>query len=398
MATLDAVTVAQLARKLGLVTAEQINEGWQELGQRGGAAEPFLRVLEKKGYLTPYQSARLAKGEQDGYFIGGYRLLYRISSGSFGRVYRAEDTKTGVVVAIKVLKRKWSEDRHTVDLFVREGTVGMSMHHANLVEILKVDKDEATGQHYIVMEFVEGGNLRDFLAIRKKLEPAEALRILEDSTSALAYAYSRGVSHRDMKLTNILISSQGHAKVVDFGLAGGSYQAADKNDPLQVERTVDYAGLEEATGVQPGDIRSDIFFLGCVFFELLTGRPPLEMTRDARSRMRKDRFTSVKPIHKDEVNGPPALFRLIETMMSIDAQQRYQTPAQLLEAIKGVRREIDGKGNSQPATSHTIFIVEKDERLKDAMRDKFKELASRCSLPPTLAAPWTASSSSASTR
>ena len=115
---------------------------------------------------------RLAKGDQDGYFIGGYRLLYKISSGSFGRVYRADDPKSGVVVAIKVLRNKWSDDKHSVELFEREGKMGMSMHHPNLVEILKVDKDEQSGQYYIVMEFVEGGNLRDFLGIRKKWRPA----------------------------------------------------------------------------------------------------------------------------------------------------------------------------------------------------------------------------------
>src|SRR5262249_55039535 len=159
------------------------------------------------------------KGDQDGYVLGGYRLLYKIASGSFGRVFRAADPLTGRIVAIKILRKRWSEDPHNIELFEREGRVGLSLRHLNIVEILAVSRDGATGQYYIVMEFVEGGNLRDFLSIRKKLEPGEAVRLIEEAVAGLSYAYSKGLTHRDIKLTNILISTQGEAKLVDFGLA-----------------------------------------------------------------------------------------------------------------------------------------------------------------------------------
>src|SRR5262249_15370890 len=156
--------------------------------------EPLLRMLERKRYLTSYQSSKLLKGDVDGYFLGGYRILYKIASGTFGRVFRAEDTQTGRVVAIKVLRRRWTDNPHHVELFEREGRVGLSLQHPNIVEILTVNRDPATGQYYIVMDFVEGGNLRDILAMRenKKLEPAEALRYIEDAASGLAHAYSKG--------------------------------------------------------------------------------------------------------------------------------------------------------------------------------------------------------------
>src|SRR5262249_4510558 len=151
-----------------------------------------------------------------------------------------------------------------VELFEREGKVGMTLHHPNLVEILAVSRDPITQQYYLVMEFVEGGNLREILTIRKKLEPAEALKIIDDAAAGLAYAYSRGITHRDMKLTNVLISSTGTAKVVDFGLAGMygrmRLDLGKGKDDGQVDRTVDYAGLEKATGVSHGDTRSDIYF------------------------------------------------------------------------------------------------------------------------------------------
>lgn len=373
MANLDAVALADKALRLGLVKLEQLQEGWEEVGHRGGEAEPLVQILERKGYLTPWQSQKLLKDDPDGYFLGGYRILYKIASGSFGRVYRADDPNTGNIVAIKVLRRKWSEDQHNIDLFEREGKVGMALKHPNIVEILAVNRDLVSHQYYIVMEFVEGGNLRDILAIRKRLEPAEALRFLEDAASGLAYAFAHGISHRDMKLTNILISSHGgQAKLVDFGLAGVYGKAQITEGNIQ-DRTVDYAGLEKATGVQSGDIRSDIFFLGCVAYEILTGRPPLEMSRDPRARMSRDRFMNIEPLTREEVNGPASVIRLVDTMMTLNPLQRHQTPSQLLEAIREVRREVEGKPSARSSGGCTLFVAEKDEKLQDIMRDKFKE-------------------------
>ena len=169
MDNLDATALGDLAVRVGLLTSAQVQEAWDEIGKRGGEPEPWLRVLQRKGYLTPLQSAKLLKQEKDGYFLGGYRLLYKIASGSFGRVYRADDSQAGRIVAIKVLRRKWSEDKHNIELFEREGRVGLTLRHPNIVEILAVNRDPVTKQYFIVMEFVEGGTLKDFLTIRKKL-------------------------------------------------------------------------------------------------------------------------------------------------------------------------------------------------------------------------------------
>jgi serine/threonine protein kinase len=380
MANLDAAVLGEKAVRLGLISLDQLNEAWDELGAPGGEAESLVRVLERKGHLTPWQSQKLLKDDPDGYFLGGYRILYKIASGSFGRVYRADDPRTGTIVAVKVLRRKWSDDPHSVDLFEREGKLGMSLRHPNVVEILAVNRDTATKQYFIVMEFVEGGNLREIMNIRKKLEPLEALKLLEDAAAGMAYAFSRGVSHRDMKLTNILISSTGTAKLVDFGLAGlfGKQQQQHEKDKGDVDRTVDYAGLEKASGAAPGDIRSDIFFLGCVAYEILTAHPPITMSRDPRARMSNERFKDIPPLKPEDVTGPPGLFRLVNTMLAVNPNQRYQTPAQLLEAVKEVRREMEGKasGKSGPVT-RTVFIVEKDERLQDILREKLKEAGLR---------------------
>src|SRR5260370_22477867 len=373
----DAAILAKLTLQTGLLTEAQLDEARNELGQIGGDPEPFLRFLERKGYLTPWQSSRLLKGDTDGFFLGGYRILYKVASGSFGRVFRAEDPRTGRVIALKVLRRRWREDQQRIDLFEREGKVGLSLRHPGIVEILNVNHDLATGQYFMVMECVEGGNLRDILAIRKKLEPLEALRLVEDAAAGLAHAHARGVSHRDIKLTNILISTQGNAKLVDFGLA--KYFQLSNSDEDRVERTVDYAGLEKTTNVKAGDLRSDIYFLGCVFYEMLTGRPPLDPTRNKLARMARHRFDNVIPISRGEGMAPASPFSLLDFLMDLNPQHRFQTASQLVEAIRSVRREIEGKNNPKAAntTTGSVFVAESDERLQDKIREGFKELGYR---------------------
>jgi tRNA A-37 threonylcarbamoyl transferase component Bud32/CheY-like chemotaxis protein len=376
MAEMDVNAFTQQILKLGLVTEAQLAEVRDEIGDMPDLAA-LISILERKSYLTPWQRGKILKGDFDGFFLGGYRLLYKIASGSFGRVFRADDPLAGRVVAVKVLRRRWSEDQQRIDLFLREGKVGLSLKHPNIVEVLAISRDSSSGQYYLIMEFVEGGNLREILQIRKKLTVAESLRILEDSASGLSYAYARGMTHRDIKLTNMLISSQGEAKLVDFGLA--QFFASFAKEEEKVDRTVDYAGLERATGVKTGDVRSDIYFLGCVLYECLTGRSPIVMSRDKHARMRKERFEQVPPILPDEVQGPPSLFALLETMMSLDPQHRYQTPSQLVDAVKAVRREVENKSGKDGARppSRAVFVAERDESLQDRLRDGLKEAGYR---------------------
>lgn len=378
MDNLDLDTFVQTVLKLGLVSPAQMAEAREEAQAETGKGidlATLLRVLERKRILYPWQTGKVLKKDLDGFFLGGYRLLYKISSGSFGRVFRADDPRSGRVVAVKVLRRRWSEDKNRIELFMREGRVGLTLKHQNIVEVLAVGQDTGSSQYYLVMEFVEGGNLREILQIRKTLNVAESLRVIEDAASGLAYAYTRGVTHRDIKLTNLLISSTGEAKLVDFGLA---QIFANVREEEKIDRTVDYAGLERATGVKTGDVRSDIYFLGAVLYECLTGRPPLTTTRDRHARMRKERFEEVKPIGHDEIEAPPSVFALVETMMSLQPARRYQTPSQLLDAIRAARRDVGGvKHDNKAKNARSMFIVERDERLQDALRDKFKEMGFR---------------------
>jgi len=360
------------------MTESQIAEVKEDLGEEPDL-DILLRHLERGRFLTGWQIERLRKGETDGFSLGGYRILYKISSGSFGRVYRAENPHTGRIVAIKVLRRRHSDDKARIDLFMREGKMGLKLKHPNIVEVLGVDQDATTGQYYIIMEFVEGDNLRELIKIRGVFKTGEALKLMEDMARGLQFAVAQGYTHRDIKLTNILVSADGVAKLVDFGLAKYFDASTGKDDGDKVERTVDYAGLEKATNVKSGDVRSDIFFLGCVFYEMLTGKTPIEMTKDRRARMYKQRFENVLSLNRNDVEAPASTIGLCNMMLSLNPETRFQTPTQLLDAVKNAQRDFD-KGPAEQAAVKTgpsvltIFIVESDPGLQDALRQKFREI------------------------
>jgi eukaryotic-like serine/threonine-protein kinase len=392
MTDLDAAGLAQLAVRVGLVDDNLAKECLYELDDRRAPPEALTRLMERKGILTPLQSSKLLKGDADGYILGGYKLLYKIASGSFGRVFRGVDPRTGQVVAVKVLRKRWTEDQRRVELFEREGKIGQSIQHPNIVQILAVNKDTATGQYFIVMEFVEGGNLRDILSIRKKLDVPEALRIIEECASGLAYAMYRGLTHRDIKPTNILLSTDKIAKLVDFGLAEisqgqsifydkGAAGGKDKDD-AEVDRTVDYAGIEKLTGQKKGDARSDIYFIGTVLFEMLTGHPVLPPTRDRNAMNSRSRYELDDKIRTlgEEYNLPRPVIQLIGKMAAFDPVARYQSPALMHEAIRAVQAELAGgkaTTSRQASGPLTIFVVEKHDKLQDVFRHKLKKLGFR---------------------
>lgn len=386
---LDASGIGQLALRLSLVSEEQVRECLIELDDKKAPALDMVRVLERKRYLSSWQGQKLLKGDLDGYFLGGYRLLYKIASGSFGRVYRGDEPRTGQVVAVKVLRNKWMMDKQKVDLFLREGKLGMTIRHPNIVSVLAANQDTKTGQYFIVMEFIEGGNLRDLLQIRKKLQIDESLRMMEESAQGLAYSHTRGLTHRDIKPTNILICvSTSQAKLVDFGLAeistGSSVhfgKQSDKDNDVAVDRTVDYAGLEKATNQRPGDVRSDIYFLGAVLYECVTGLSLMPVTKDRQARMNIRRYQEVEETlakNAPAMGVPPRVISLLAKMLAYDPTRRFQTPMEVVEAIQACRAELRGEaaaaqaGTRTPVGARTLFAVEINAKLQDAFRDKFK--------------------------
>jgi serine/threonine-protein kinase len=377
MVELSAEQVAQRAFDLNLVDERQLQEVWGQIGTRQVSGEEFQQLLLRRELLTNYQTKLLERGETSGYFYGDYKVLYLIGTGTFARVYRACHKTTGEIVAVKVLRRKFSDNKEEAERFVREGEMGATLKHANIVPIMEVHSARMT--HFLVMKFVEGRNLREFIKIRKKFEPLQAAKLMADVCAGLSYAFARGICHRDLKMSNIIVSSTGTAMLLDFGLAGG--EAADEQNP----RTIDYAGLERITGVRKDDPRSDIFFLGCIFYHMLSGQPALVETKDKIQRLSRSRFTDVVPLLKHDPTIPKPIVQVVNRAMELNADARYQSPSEMLAELKAAINKmsdphaaVESDEPGKPAVvaaatpSRTLMFVESNVPLQDILRERLK--------------------------
>jgi serine/threonine protein kinase len=369
---------------LQLVTPAQLDECLARLGPRNGSSNDLLRQLKRKSYLTPYQVGSLEKGNDEGLVLGGYKLLYKNASGSFARVFRACSISDGRMVGLKLLRERWAADPTAVAQFQREAELGMKLHHKNIVPIYELASEGDF--HYFTMDFIEGGNIRDFLRIRKKLSDAEATHYLLDMCEGLEHALKLGITHRDIKPTNVLMSSRGVAKLVDFGLAGDHLQLARKSNADSILRALEYATLEKATNAPWNDPRSDLFFVGAMFYELLTGTPPYPRTRSRTERKDISRYTNIRPLRSIEPNVSRTVLEIVERLMKVSPEQRYQSPSAVISDLYAALSELgepldaanssvhlpvpNGNSNNGDEESlPTILCVESRSKQQNLLRD-----------------------------
>jgi serine/threonine-protein kinase len=385
---LTAERLAQRAIDVSVLTEQELQTVWGEFGTRQVELAPFKQALVRRGLLTNYQLDRLCDGLRSGFFYGDYKVLYGVGAGTFARVYRAAHRTTGEQVAIKVLRKRYSEIPAEAELFRREGELGMPLKHPNIVAIHDVYSKGL--MHYIVMDFVEGHNLRDFFKIRGRFEAEEAARIAEGMVAGLHYAFQQGVTHRDLKMSNVIVSSEGVAKLVDFGLAGLGGTDGDAGDGVN-PRTIDYAGLERATNVRKDDTRSDIFFAGCILYQLLCGRPALAETRERSQRLSKSRYQEIKPLLEVYPKVPLPLARVVGKATEFVPERRYQTPGEMLADLKlAIIRMRDAKsddaqqeearnleGHDEQGESRKLMVVESDTKMQNLFRELFKKCGYR---------------------
>lgn len=375
------------AVQIGLITERQLQSAWGEIGTKNVPLEEFTNLLIRRELLTNYQVERLSEGRTTGFFFGDYKALYLVGRGTFARVYRAVHKTTGEVVAIKVLRTKYSDKQESFGQFQREGELGKVLNHPNIIKIREVYSHGK--MHFLAMEFIEGQSLADFVRLRGKVAYEEAVAIMKDVMAGLQYAFEHGLTHRDLKLTNVMITSRGAAKLADFGLAqvDQNLQLDDMTIEIPNPRTLDYAGLELATSVKKDDTRSDIYFAGCMFYHMLTGESPLLETKDRIQRMSKKRFLDAIPIQERMSELPLAIAMVVNKAMQLDVHKRYQTPGEFLRDLKLIEQQIREHpekildqsvflGN-RALVDHSVMIVESDSKLQEVLRESFKKVGFR---------------------
>ncbi|MFN0017334.1 MAG: protein kinase domain-containing protein [Pirellulaceae bacterium] len=401
MSDMTAEKLGQKITDAGLLESRELEAVWGELGTREVTVEQFTSLLMRRDLLTNFQLDRLIKGERSGYFYGNFKVLYLTGTGTFARVYRAVERGTGRVVAVKVLRKRFRDDGVMTEQFLREGQIGTGLKHPNVVPIYEVSPNP--NAPYLVMEFVEGRNLREMVKVRKKLTPSEAMRITIDILTGLAFAAEKGMSHRDLKLSNVLITSKGRAKLVDFGLAAIRSTETIKDDDSPNARTIDYAGLERSSGCRANDPRSDLFFVGCILYNMVSGQPAMYETRDRIQRLSLSRYQNIKPLIQVDPTVPRAIAAFVQRAIELAPEKRYSTPAEMLEDAKKVQARVEAgevaeaeiasaaaaAGEVVPmapavklpaemeGASRTIMIIESRIEMQDVFREKLKKYGYR---------------------
>ncbi len=335
MPTLSTEDTAAAAIDLDLVGSAELAEVWRELGSQDVPIEQLGAAMVRRELLTGYQWDRLSGGYRQGFFFGRAKILYQAGAGSFARVYRAIHLDSGNIVAVKVLRKRFASEADKCELFLREGRMGLMLRHPGIVRIDDVGKENNSS--YITMEFVEGQTLRELVKIRGGLDLNRGIEMALQLVAALEYAHGEGVTHRDLKASNVLVSATGEAKLVDFGLASFVEGKGKKPDEVGKLRTVDYAALETAGGVRGDDVRSDIFFLGSLIYLLLSGRSAMPETRDRSARADPRRFTQIDPLGKVAPHLPRDLTDIVGKLLNVKPRERFQTAVEVRQALEPIR-------------------------------------------------------------
>lgn len=289
--------------------------------------------------------------------VGDYRLVEFLGAGGMGEVYRAVHAKIGRVAAIKVLNERAGGSTFA-ERFVNEARIHSSLHHPHIAELY--DYVEIGGRACIFMEYVDGVTLHDRIRAAGRLPAAEALKVLRDVASALAYVHGLGVVHRDVKSINIKISSRGQVKLLDFGIAKDS--ASRKLTMVGgCIGTMDYLAPEQIQG-KPSDQRADIWALGVLLYEMVTGVLPFagDSLGSLCERITKARYVPARDLAP---LLPPGIDGMIARCLQPSPGARYQSAAEVgadiasLELAPGAAESTAQKGPSLRALARDYWMV-----------------------------------------
>jgi predicted Ser/Thr protein kinase len=268
---------------------------------------------------------------------GRYELEELVGSGGMSSVYRAHDRLLERRVALKILHEQFTRDDDYVERFRREARAVAQLTHPNIVTV--IDRGEQDGRQFIVFEYVDGMNLKELVAQEGRLSPHEAIELGLQVARGLAFAHEQGLVHRDVKPQNVLLDSDGRAKVTDFGIA----HAVDV-DGMTITGTImgtsNYIAPEQARG-QPVDEQTDIYSLGCVLYELLAGEVPFDGDSFVAIAMRhvNDPVPSVREVRPDV---PARLDWAIQRAMAKDHDDRFDSMTDFAAELEASYAELDG--------------------------------------------------------
>lgn len=308
--------------------------------------QPTMKLdSDSEGQPTPTPVAKVVPSEltdlKVGDQLGGYRLEEVIGWGGMSVVFRGTQLSLDRSVAVKILRKDLGQDPEFTQRFLKEAKALADLSHPHIVQVF--DQGVHEGNHYLVMEFIDGVSLRDILSERR-LSPEEALKIVPELCGALEYAHSKGIVHRDIKPENLMLSRDGTPKIADFGLVR---MLGDKNPEVSrltktqtILGTLDYMAPEQREGQRDIDHRADIYSLGVVFYEMLTGELPIA------------RF----PLPSERVQVDVRLDEVVLKVLAKDRDHRYQRASMVATDLRQIDSKITTVGGHSSPPSKQNFV------------------------------------------
>ncbi|MBW3539386.1 MAG: serine/threonine protein kinase [Planctomycetes bacterium] len=280
----------------------------------------------------------------EGQALGKYLIQRKIGAGGMGTVFLAVDTDLKRTVALKVLSRDRARNPTLVKRFRAEGQAAANLRHDNLVTVYEAGEIE--GYLYIALEYVEGTDVHNLVEHRGPVPTRRSVEIVKQVARALDHAWQRNIVHRDIKPSNLLIQGDGSVKLTDFGLA----RSLDETTEAGITRdgttvgTVDYMAPEQARDSKAADIRSDIYSLGCTWYQMLTGQPPYEGSITNKL----NAHALLPPPDPRDVNRevPEGVVAILHRMMAKNPDDRYQSPRDLLDDLESAILSRDSISNN----------------------------------------------------
>jgi serine/threonine protein kinase len=327
----------ELIRKSELLLPQRLEAFVAQVAASASAHTPreMLGLLVAAGLVTQFQGEQLLQGKWRGFTIGKYKVLERLGSGGMGTVYLCEHMQVGRRVAVKVLPNSQAANPSALGRFYREGRAAGVLDHPNLVKAHDIDQDG--GLHFLVMDYVDGASLQYLVGKFGPLAPARAAYYIRCAASGLHHAHQAGLLHRDVKPANIMLERNGTIRVLDLGLARFYHDNTDlltiQFDDRNVLGTADYVSPEQALNSHEVDIRTDVYSLGATFYFLLTGHPPFPDGKMAQ-KLIWHQVRQPTPPHQIRPEVPEGLSAIVEKMMAKNPAQRYQTPLEVVEALR----------------------------------------------------------------
>jgi serine/threonine-protein kinase len=352
MTVTSVANFVQSLRQYRLLNAQQLDDLNHDV-RSSPQARALAQQLLHRGWLTPFQVNQLLKGRPQDLVLGPYVLIERLGEGGVGHVFKAKHIHMQRTVALKLIRPEVVGDAEIVARFYREIQALAQLVHPNIV--VAFDAGPAGPSHYFAMEYVEGIDLGRMVKERGCLKPAQACDYIRQAALGLQHIHERGLVHRDIKPTNLLVTEIEHGpaglnhmgqsfpfglvKILDLGLARFDETVNEELDgPLTqagaggIRGSVDYLSPEQAVEFHDADIRADIYSLGCTFYYLLAGKPPFPQGSLAQRLMHHQR---TPPPHLE--TKQPGLSRqlgaIAHKMIGKRPEDRFQTPAEVAAAL-----------------------------------------------------------------